>query len=989
MTTRVSNTTRVVPLAVGILVALALAPGASHAELFGIAGRATTDAGPLCGVTVTLTPGALVTTTDDNGDYSFTGLVAGEYAVRPLKGGYRFRDTSYIHDQRTVVLGPSQAGLDFLADRLPITEDFTSADGWVDYRPPLMSIAGGYLKLRNQVAHAPFCYRKRVSVLNEVDIELRVKSENSDWGPDYGHPGGHIELGISRADPNEASIADELGPLKNGPVPQDGLYIQMTFREGDPEPSWCVKQLDNGVETRVEWLGHGIWDLDWHVVYIQIREGSVSIRVDSEELGQVPAALPQGLERRLWLGATSGNATIDYVRVTKVPPGNRAPVAGDDSYETAEDCALTVPRPGVLLNDTDADGDAVTASKVSDPSHGTVTLNLDGSFTYVPETDWHGEDTFRYMAGDGIGDSNEATVTITVDPQPDPPVARAGDDQTVEANAIGGAEVSLDGSASSDADGDPLTYHWSWIAAGGAEQHAEGVRPSVFLPLGRTVVSLVVNDGTADSEADTVEVTVVDTTPPTITAPDDVTARQSSDAGTPVAIGQATAVDIQDPSPVVTNDAPALFPLGETVVTWCATDDSGNRATATQTVTVVYTTPTVLVACDAAGTVGTTVQLSAQLSSGGMPLAGQPIDFTIGAWTGSALTDATGTARVLYTIAQAAGTYPIQAAFAGTAVYRVAYDSATLTVGVPAPTAITIVENPAVLTAGQSQTYHVIGNNDNGDITAQCTLWVSLAAGGSWSGNVYTSEKAGTWTVSALYNTLSDTAALTVNHGAAAALQLTPASAQIPAGATQAYTVIASDAYGNSWPATLPAGDWTVAVAGGGAQSGTFDAANTYQSVAADANKTLHITCTVGAVTSNPATLGLTGNEGCTLAWDKDTGMFYLCADAADPQTGIPVPASGTYTVGGCNVVVALTGGTRDITAAVTNCVTTNSLRMRWYMNGGSLYRVYQTSTIAGVSRTLNWTTPAAFVGVNHTVGGYDAATATWSTVAYGTTTQP
>jgi len=92
-----------------------------------------------------------------------------------------------------------------------------------------------------------------------------------------------------------------------------------------------------------------------------------------------------------------------------------------------------------------------------------------------------------------------------------PPVADAGPDQTVEQDSHDGASVTLDGSGSSDPESDPLTYSWTWD--GGA---ATGVGPTVVLPLGTTTITLVVNDGTLDSDPDTVDITVEDTTPPTI-----------------------------------------------------------------------------------------------------------------------------------------------------------------------------------------------------------------------------------------------------------------------------------------------------------------------------------------------------------------------------------------------------------------------------------------------------------------------------------------
>jgi hypothetical protein len=92
-----------------------------------------------------------------------------------------------------------------------------------------------------------------------------------------------------------------------------------------------------------------------------------------------------------------------------------------------------------------------------------------------------------------------------------PPVDDAGDDKTVEQDSYAGAMVTLDGSGSYDLDGDPLTYSWTWD--GGS---ATGVSPTVVLPLGTTNVTLVVNDGKVDSDPDMVDITVEDTTPPTI-----------------------------------------------------------------------------------------------------------------------------------------------------------------------------------------------------------------------------------------------------------------------------------------------------------------------------------------------------------------------------------------------------------------------------------------------------------------------------------------
>jgi VCBS repeat-containing protein len=93
--------------------------------------------------------------------------------------------------------------------------------------------------------------------------------------------------------------------------------------------------------------------------------------------------------------------------------------AVDDSYSTDEDTPLTVAAPGVLGNDSYPDGFGSLAV-VTPPAHGTLTLNQNGSFTYTPESNWNGIDSFVYRLTDSDGDSDTATVTITVNSVDDP-----------------------------------------------------------------------------------------------------------------------------------------------------------------------------------------------------------------------------------------------------------------------------------------------------------------------------------------------------------------------------------------------------------------------------------------------------------------------------------------------------------------------------------------------------------------------------------------
>ena len=82
--------------------------------------------------------------------------------------------------------------------------------------------------------------------------------------------------------------------------------------------------------------------------------------------------------------------------------GNDMPCAVDDEYSIDEDNTLDVAAPGVLDNDSDLDGDPLTAVLMSGPSNGALTLNADGSFTYTPNANFNGEDSFTYVANDGL-----------------------------------------------------------------------------------------------------------------------------------------------------------------------------------------------------------------------------------------------------------------------------------------------------------------------------------------------------------------------------------------------------------------------------------------------------------------------------------------------------------------------------------------------------------------------------------------------------------
>jgi hypothetical protein len=180
-----------------------------------------------------------------------------------------------------------------------------------------------------------------------------------------------------------------------------------------------------------------------------------------------------------------------------------------------------------------------------------------------------------------------------------PPVANAGADQTVEC-AGGSTSVLLDGSASTDPDGDtPLTYEWRE----GMTVLGTGVTLNTALAFGSHTITLKVTDPSGDFTEDTVMVNVVDTTNPTVMAPPNVSVSTGPGAVScgafvsDATLGTATANDGCAGSLTPTRSGvPAgnNFPVGTTIITYTANDGHGHTASATQSVTVTDNTPPTL-----------------------------------------------------------------------------------------------------------------------------------------------------------------------------------------------------------------------------------------------------------------------------------------------------------------------------------------------------------------------------------------------------------
>ncbi len=152
-----------------------------------------------------------------------------------------------------------------------------------------------------------------------------------------------------------------------------------------------------------------------------------------------------------------------------VTPVNDPPVAVNDIGTTTAGVPVTL---NVLANDTDIEGSTLAVAGASDPPHGAVVINANGTITYTPDPGYSGPDAFGYTATDGSAISNVATVSITVSPAPPPNPFHVGD--LDGAGAISGktwtakVTIRVENASNAALGGAVVTGQWSNGASGTA-----------------------------------------------------------------------------------------------------------------------------------------------------------------------------------------------------------------------------------------------------------------------------------------------------------------------------------------------------------------------------------------------------------------------------------------------------------------------------------------------------------------------------------------
>jgi VCBS repeat-containing protein len=287
-----------------------------------------------------------------------------------------------------------------------------------------------------------------------------------------------------------------------------------------------------------------------------------------------------------------GTADSNIVTVTlNVAAVNDAPVAAANTYAATEDTVLTVnAATGVLANDTDVDFNTLTAAVVTDPTHGVLALNPDGSFTYTPAANYNGTDSFTYKANDGSLNSAPVTVTLNVAAVNDAPVA-TGDAYagTEDTSLIVGAPGALGNDT--DVDGDPLALALVTGPAHGSLSYSADGSFTYTPPAnynGTDSFTYKANDGSLNSAPVTVTLTIVSVNDaPTDIALSANTVAENAAAGTVIGALSTTDVDTGDTHAyTITSGGDAFDIVGGNLVAKAGID---YEAGATRSVTVVST----------------------------------------------------------------------------------------------------------------------------------------------------------------------------------------------------------------------------------------------------------------------------------------------------------------------------------------------------------------------------------------------------------------
>ena len=223
-------------------------------------------------------------------------------------------------------------------------------------------------------------------------------------------------------------------------------------------PGWAVQSVVLDDDVLSQYLDGDLIDADTHTFNTMLEQLVLGAHIGGAAEGEMNIAAVLIYDRAL--NENERTQVEDFLQTKYITdPNNIAPVAADDAVTFVEDTAIA----GDVLADngngvdTDANGDALSVSLVSDVSNGTLVLNPDGTFNYTPDANYNGADEFIYKLSDGNGGVDQATVSLTGTAVDD--LADAMDDAYGTAVDTALLVSAANGvlSNDTDADGDPFT----------------------------------------------------------------------------------------------------------------------------------------------------------------------------------------------------------------------------------------------------------------------------------------------------------------------------------------------------------------------------------------------------------------------------------------------------------------------------------------------------------------------------------------------------
>jgi hypothetical protein len=250
--------------------------------------------------------------------------------------------------------------------------------------------------------------------------------------------------------------------------------------------------------------GLGSMDVDGDTLtYAWTQTSGVSVTLSDEIVGEPSFIVPDlTANDTLIFSLIVNDGTVNSSPDTVSVDVNAQPMANNQTISTSEDTSVNI-----TLTGSDPNGEALTFTVVTQPSHGTL-IGTAPNLIYTPDANYFGGDSFSFRVRDVIlQNSDLATVSLNIGAGNDIPVAVAGPNQP---NINPGVLVTLNGTGSTDADGDALTY--SWVQTSGPTvtlNDPTASQPTFTTSMsGILVFRLIVNDGTVNSDPDSVIVTV-------------------------------------------------------------------------------------------------------------------------------------------------------------------------------------------------------------------------------------------------------------------------------------------------------------------------------------------------------------------------------------------------------------------------------------------------------------------------------------------------